>query len=204
MKTFFSDQAKAKVKDSIVAAESATSAEVVVTVKPRSSQYREIDYTVGALVGLLTLAGLMFHPAELDENWFPVAVIVAFALGVFLSSGIWPLKRALLSKARLDAEVGKAAREAFVRMGVHGTTGRTGMLIYVSAFEQRAELVLDLGLNPNKLGEAWTEARARIEAAASRGDLDAFAAAVAGIGPALGAVLPRSADDVNELPDEVH
>jgi len=204
VKTFFSDQAKAKVKDSIVAAESATSAEVVVTVKPRSSQYREIDYTVGALVGLLTLAGLMFHPAELDENWFPVAVIVAFALGVFLSSGIWPLKRALLSKARLDAEVGKAAREAFVRMGVHGTTGRTGMLIYVSAFEQRAELVLDLGLNPNKLGEAWTEARARIEAAASRGDLDAFAAAVAGIGPALGAVLPRSADDVNELPDEVH
>ena len=204
MKTFFSDQAKAKVKDSIVAAESVTSAEVVVTVKPRSSQYREIDYTVGAIVGLLTLAGLMFHPAELDENWFPVAVIVAFALGVFLSSGIWPLKRALLSKARLDAEVGKAAREAFVRMGVHGTTGRTGMLIYVSAFEQRAELVLDLGLNPNKLGEAWTEARARIEAAASRGDLDAFAAAVAGIGPALGAVLPRSADDVNELPDEVH
>lgn len=204
MKSFFADQAKTKVKDAIVAAEKATSAEVVVTVKPRSSEYREVDYTVGATLAFLTLAGLMFHPAELDENWFPVAVLVAFVLGVSLASALWPLKRALLSKARLDAEVGKAAREAFVRMGVHGTTGRTGMLIYVSAFEQRAELVLDLGLNPNKLGEAWTEARARIEAAASRGDVDAFAAAVANIGPALTEVLPRSADDVNELPDEVH
>lgn len=204
MKSFFADQAKTKVKDAIVAAEKATSAEVVVTVKPRSSEYREVDYTVGATLAFLTLAGLMFHPAELDENWFPVAVLVAFVLGVSLASALWPLKRALLSKARLDAEVGRAAREAFVRMGVHGTTGRTGMLIYVSAFEQRAELVLDLGLNPNKLGEAWTEARARIEAAASRGDVDAFAAAVANIGPALTEVLPRSADDVNELPDEVH
>lgn len=204
MKTFFSTEAKTKVKEAIVTAETSTSAEVVVTVKPHSSQYRELDYVVGAFFALATLCALMFHPAELDENWFPVAVIAAFALGALLSATFWPLKRALLPKSRLDAEVGRAARDAFVRMGIHGTTGRTGMLVYVSAFEKRAELVLDLGLNPNKLGENWTEARARIEAAASRGDLDGFASAVASIGAALGEVLPRAADDVNELPDEVH
>lgn len=204
MKGFFTEQAKTKVKEAIVTAEKSTSAEVVVTVKPRSASYRELDYVVGAFFGLATLCGLMFHPAELDENWFPVAVIAAFGLGAVLSATFSSLKRALVPKGRLDAEVGKAAREAFVRMGIHGTTGRTGMLVYVSAFEKRAELVLDLGLNPNKMGEAWTEARARIESAASRGDVDGFASAVSSIGAALSSVLPRSADDVNELPDEVH
>lgn len=204
MKAFFTDQAKAKVKDAIVKAESSTSAEVVVTVKPQSASYRELDYVIGAFFGLATLCGLMFHPAELDENWFPVAVIAAFALGAMVSATFSSLKRALVPKARFDAEVGKAAREAFVRMGIHATSGRTGMLIYVSAFERRAELVLDLGLNPNKLGEAWTEARARVEATAAHGDLEGFARAVAEIGAALAPVLPRAADDVNELPDEVH
>jgi putative membrane protein len=204
MKSFFSDQAKTTVKNAIVTAESSTSAEVVVTVKPRSSHYREFDYVVGAFFALAMLCGLLFHPAELDENWFPVAVIVAFALGAVVCATFWPLKRALIRKGRLDAEVARAAREAFVRMGIHGTSGRTGMLVYVSAFEKRAELVLDLGLDPAKLGDAFAGLRARIETAASQGDVDRFAQAVAEIGKALEGVLPRSADDVNELPDEVH
>ncbi len=204
MKSFFSDQAKTAVKNAIVRAESTTSAEVVVTVKPRSSHYREFDYVVGAFFALAMLCGLMFHPAELDENWFPVAVIAAFALGALISATFWPLKRAFIRKGRLEAEVQKAAREAFVRMGIHGTSGRTGMLVYVSAFEKRAELVLDLGLDPAKLGAAWPAARARIETSAGEGNVEQFAQAVAEIGKALEGVLPRSADDVNELPDEVH
>ncbi len=203
MKSFFSDQAKATVKNAIVTAESTTSAEVVVTLKPRSSQYREFDYAVGALFALAALCVLMFHPAELDENWFPVAVIVSFALGAVVSSTFWPLKRALIRNHRLDDEVTRAARNEFVRMGIHATSGRTGMLVYVSAFEKRAELVLDLGLDPAKLGDGFSAARERIKASVSQGNLELFAQAVADIGKALEAVLPRSADDVNELPDEV-
>lgn len=204
MKSFFSDQAKTTVKNAIVTAESTTSAEVVVTVKPRSSHYRELDYVVGAFFALAMLCGLLFHPAELNANWFPVAVIAAFALGAVFCATFWPLKRALLGKSRVQTEVQRAAREAFVRMGIHGTSGRTGMLVYVSAFEKRAELVLDLGLDPAKLGDAWAAARTRIETSASEGNLDQFAQAIADIGKALETVLPRSANDVNELPDEVH
>ena len=204
MKAFFSNDAKEKVKQAIIEAERATSAEVVVTVKPRVSRYRDVDFAVGAVFALIALCVLMFHPAELDENWFPVAVAAAFALGATLTAAVSPLKRALIPKRRRHDELQRAARDAFVTLGVHGTKGRTGLLVYVAAFEKDIEIVTDVGLTSEALGEGWAGVRARVRDAVIAGDLDGFAQAVAAIGPALTASLPRAEDDVNELPDEVH
>lgn len=72
------------------------------------------------------------------------------------------------------------------------------MLVYVSTFERRVELVADVGVD-GKLVEG--EVRALEAAVAGRPDLDAFLEALRRLGPALAPSLPHAADDVNELPD---
>ena len=65
------------------------------------------------------------------------------------------------------------------------------------------EAMADIGIDVKALGPAWDEACAALSAAVKRRDLDGFERALESLGPILGATMPRSFDDVNELPDEV-
>jgi uncharacterized membrane protein len=88
--------------------------------------------------------------------------------------------------------------------GVGRLRGRNGILVYASQLERAVVVVPDLGLDVTRLGSAWQAAVDRLEAALTpRLDLDAFEVALRALGPLLGRVLPRSHDDVNELPDAV-
>ena len=100
--------------------------------------------------------------------------------------------------AEISARLRAAAREAFVDQGVSRTRRRTGILVYVSTFERRVEIVADIRVD-TKLVDA--EVRALAEAVAHGPDLDAFVEALRRFGPALARALPRGADQVNELPD---
>ncbi len=84
---------------------------------------------------------------------------------------------------------------------IHATTGRTGILIYVSLFERAVEVVPDVGVDPRKLGADFGAAVLEI-ASAVRGDgLSQLERGLAQLGTPLSRGLPRAADDVNELPD---
>ena len=73
----------------------------------------------------------------------------------------------------------------------------------MSAREKRVEVVADVGVDEGALGPRWIEANANFDAAIAGGSMDAFVEALRALGPILGEVLPRAADDENELPDEV-
>ena len=85
------------------------------------------------------------------------------------------------------------------------TTGRTGILVLVGMFERRARVVVDLGCEGAAATEAFAHAVRGIEASVEHLDpkLDAFVAALEALGPALAGPLPRQADDVNELSDDL-
>lgn len=184
--------------------EAKTSAEIVVTVRAVSGHYRHTDWLVGALCAFAALCVFLFHPAPLDDDLVPFEVLAAFALGALLSAYIAPLRRALTSRRLMESDVKRAARAAFVDQGVSRTAGRTGLLVYVSTFEQRVEIVADLGLDGAALGEAFVAARRSLEAATrASSPRDALIAGLRALGAALADKLPRAADDVNELPDEV-
>ena len=71
-------------------------------------------------------------------------------------------------------------------------------------FERRVEVLLDVGVNSRSLGPEWKAAVTALEGSLSpHPDIDRFLAAARALGPILGRVLPRVADDVNEPPDEV-
>jgi uncharacterized membrane protein len=75
--------------------------------------------------------------------------------------------------------------------------------VYVAALERTAEVVADVGVTRAVAAAPWTAAIARVAESARRGDAAAVATAVAALADVLAPALPRSADDVNELADEV-
>jgi putative membrane protein len=195
---FFGDGARTRVTEAVADVESRTAAEIVVVVRHASGAWREVDLAVGAAVAFGVLLLLLFHPKPIAVEIMPVDVALAFLGGAVLCAGLPPLKRALLPRKRAGEQVRSAARAAFVDQGVSRTQRRTGILVYVSTFERRVEVVADVGVDA-KLIDA--PVRALSESVAAGPELDAFLAALRSLGPALAGSLPRRADDVNELPD---
>ena len=199
--TFFSDDAQAKIVEAVQAVEAKSSAEIVVSVRARSDDYREIDLLAGLALAILTLAIVMYHPAELDANLMPVETLLAFAIGSLLVNKVGPIKRALLPKKMRAERILRSARANFVEAGVSRTRDRSGILLYVSELERSVCVVPDVGIDVEKLGAAWKTQLDGLQRAASELDVGAFVAVMKAMGPILGGVHPRREDDVNELPD---
>ena len=196
--SFYSEAARKRVGEAVGEAESCTAAEVVVVVRRSSAPWREVDLAVGAVAAFAVLLILLFYPKDFAVETMPVDVAFAFVAAAVVCATVSPFKRALLPRKRVAAQVRAKAHGAFVDQGVSRTSGHTGVLVYASTFERRVEVVADVGVDGKLL-----EAQAAALGASLRGgpDLDAFLDAVRAIGPALAGSLPRSADDVNELPD---
>ena len=200
----FTDKAaKSEVAAAIRAIESATSAEVIVAVRARSGHYRHTDYLAGFVLSFAALLVFLFDTHEFSIDWMPVDTLVAFVLGTLLSAGVSPLRRALTSSSLMRSNVRTAARAAFVDLGVARTSGRSGLLVFVSTFERRVEVVPDIGIDKVVLGPPFEEAvRALDTALRRRASFPVFLEALRSLGPILSRALPRATDDLNELPDE--
>lgn len=201
---FLQPQARKMTMEAIRAVEARTSAEIVVTVRRQSGHYRSADYLFGFLLALATLTVLIFHPQPFAEAFWPLEVTAAFILGAFFCA-YCPLLRRVLVPGRVKAEnVLKSARSAFFEYGIFRTRDNAGILVYVSLFEHRVEVVCDKGVDPARLGPGWeTLVRDLQGSLRGRGNVRHFLNGIRAMGPILTGVLPRRSDDVNELPDEV-
>lgn len=199
---FFDDAAKAAVRQAIQKVESQTSAELVVTVRRQAgTSYREADFGFGGVVAVISLAFILFTDKEFALTWIPVDVAVAFAAGAILCRNVQWLRRALTPGARREEEAHRAACVAFQELGIGRCSGRNGILVLVGLFEHKAAIVADTAVDPFLIAPACE----RIKAAVDRPvpDFPAFVAALESLGPILGQTMPRQADDVNELPDDM-
>lgn len=197
---FASDDARARVKRVIAELETQSSAEVVVAVRPSSGDYRHIDYAVGFAAAFASLLVFIFHPRAMRSDVFPIEQALVFVLGAAVSRLLPPLRRVLSSRKRLDENVERAARAAFVELGVSRTRERTGILVYLSMLERDVRVVADIGV-PEDVAEKLSKA---LVPAVRDADLSRFVSALGSTSKALARALPRRADDENELPDEVH
>jgi len=201
-RAFFDDAAKAAVTAAIKRVESQTSAEVVVAVRRRAGvSYLQADLAFGALVALASLVVILFVDKEFATTWIPLDVAVCFVAGALLCRYTWFLRRLFTPGARRTEETRRAAATAFHDMGIGRTSGRNGILVLVALFEHRVAVVADVGIEPKVIQVAVANLRAALERPVP--DFDAFVAALESLGPALAKTMPRRADDVNELPDEV-
>ncbi len=206
-RSFYEARARQEAKAAVAAIEAQTSAEIVVCLRPTSGPYRDADYLFGFLLSVAVLVAMLVVDRPFLDGSFPVGVVTAFLFGAVASAHIDPIRRLLVFPARKLAAVRTAARASFVDLGVSRTHRRTGVLLYVSIFERRVEIVPDTGFDAvviKALGPEWKAAVSSLERSLTPGpDLDRFLAAMRALGPILARALPHAATDVNELPDEV-
>ena len=98
----------------------------------------------------------------------------------------------------------RAARRAFVRLGMTGTRQRNGVLFFVVPARRRFTVIGDEGIHA-RVGQAFWDDTARLLATHfSRGDFTGgLVAAIALVGDRLAEHFPWTPGDVNELPDSV-
>ncbi len=200
---FYKDEAKQRAAGAVKVVEAQTLAEVVVAVRRRSGDYRIAAYYFGfGAVGVVTLY-MLLAPQVFSIGAMALDAVVAFVLGVVLCRNVEALSRVLTPPSALEKNVETAARAAFFDLGISRTSGRNGILLYVSTFERACAVLTDIGIDVAALGPEFEKGRDAMRDAVKRRDFDAFVAAVESLGPVLGAAMPHMDDDVNELPDEV-
>lgn len=129
--------------------------------------------------------------------------LVAFILVWLLLR--WQALRMALTPAFLKrARVHAAAVKAF-KIGIESRTrAATGVLIYLSLAEHRAEIVADDAITSKVGAEEWGEAlTALIEEVRAGRPGEGIIEAVTHAGTLLARHFPRSHDDSNEMPDRL-
>ncbi len=200
---FFGDEAKRATAASVRNVEAMTSAELVVAVRQRSGPYGVLAYHFGLGIAAAVIGYLLLAPAVYSVGAIAIDGLLAFGLGAASAANLDTLLRALSRAATLSYNSHRAARVAFFDLGISRTTGRSGVLVYVSLFERRCVVLSDIGIDVARLGEGWLRAVQALQGAVERRDLPTFRVALESLGPVLASAHSRSADDVNELPDEM-
>lgn len=186
------------IERAVTAAEARTDAEIIVVAASRSGSYRDLALVVAALVSLIALGFLLFSPLEFSPYFIPLDLLIVMVLATWIADRSPAFLRLVASRARKDRQVQEAAAAAFHQEAVHGTRGRTGVLVYVSAFEDRVEVIPDAGIAA-RVPQGEINAVRWGGDGRSPGDVSQF---VAGL-QALGAVLAARIPALHDNPDEV-
>lgn len=182
--------------------EADTDAEVVVVAAPRSGSYRDLALAFGLVMAWLMLLLVLFSPFHFQPVWIPLELPAVAVLATWAAHKRPGLLRRLAGRKRLKAQVEAAADATFHQEVVHGTKGRTGLLIYFSALEQRVVLRPDLGLDARVPGGEWNAIRWGPGADPhTPADLDHFLAGLQAVGQILARHVPPTGTNPNEISD---
>ena len=211
-----------RVSAAVAAAEAHTDGEIVTVVARRSDAYHDVALHWAVLGMLLALAVLATWPGLVAwlhglvaDPWSEEPTIRAALLTALIGATVafllvralfaWtPLRLRLTPHATKARRVRRQALALFRASAEHRTTARTGVILYLSLAEHRAEIVADAAIHGKVAPETWGDAMAALILAVRDGRVgDGMADAVARIGVVLAEHFPRSEGDVNELPDRL-
>lgn len=211
----------AKVSSAIAAAEATSDGEIVAISSDQSDAYHDVGLHYAVLMAFAVLALLAAAPhlltalRDLFVGWGSEASLrelltltLLLTLATFVASLFamkWrPLRMALTPGATKTRRVRRRAIMLFKTGAERRTVGRTGILIFLSLAEHRAEIVADEAITSVTTPEAWGEAMAALLTEVKTGRPgEGIAAAVALIGVVLAEHFPKSGGDTNEIPDKL-
>ena len=217
-----SEEDHKKVSAAIAAAELQSDGEIIAVATPLSDSYHDVALHWAVLALFAVLAFSAAFPALLDwwldlilGGWRPepsvrealtfvmILAVLKFTV-VLLLLKYMPLRLFLTPGATKTRRVRRRAISIFKAGAERRTIGRTGVLIYLSMGEHRAEIVADEAITKVTTPETWGEAMADliVEVKAGRPG-DGIVAAVGHVGKVLAEHFPRSAADTNEIPDKL-
>jgi putative membrane protein len=211
-----------RVTAAVAAAEEHTSGEIVTVIAAQSNDYDDVALVWASVIAFLAMSIVALFPDfyqglyyritggwghELTSNQWLGTVI---AIGVLKWIGVWlillwrPLRLWLTPRAILAARVRARAIDLF-KVGTEAKTlGRTGILLYVSLREHRADIVADEAIAAKVAPEVWGDAMAALIDLVRKGQPgEGMAEAVRQMGVVLAEHFPRGSENPNELPDRL-
>ena len=106
---------------------------------------------------------------------------------------------------RSGGEIRAVAERTFERLGMTKTELRNGVLLFIACEEQRFVILGDQGLDARVPAGFWDEIAARLTIRFKAGEYtDGIVEAIHSAGEELLHYFPRSAADVDELPNEIN
>lgn len=179
-----------------------TDAEIVVVAAGRSRSYLLPSALVGVVTAWLALLVLLFSPIQFSGVWMPVELPLVGGLAAWLTHRSPSLLRHLVPRTQQRKAVEQAAAAAFHQEAVHGTRNRTGVLIYVSALEDRVTVLPDGGIDARVPQGEWNALRwGDKKDPKAPGDIEHFVAGLRAAGRILHRCVPATGDNPNEIPD---
>jgi putative membrane protein len=216
------DAERGKVAAAIAAAESKSNGEIVAVATPISDAYHDVALHWALIPLFAVLAWAAWRPTALTwwydflfGGWSPdptlsqlFTLLMVFAALKFIVALLilkWmPLRLLLTPAATKHRRVRRRAIAIFKAAAERRTAGRTGILIYLSMAERRAEIIGDSAITSATNPETWGEAMAALLVDVREGRVaDGIVAAIEQVGTVLAEHFPRSADDINEIPDKL-
>jgi putative membrane protein len=210
------------VSAAIAAAEAKSDGEIVAVTTDLSDSYHDVALHWAVLALIATLAIFAAAPSVLHfwfnlffGGWRPepslaelltllLVLSVAKFTAVLLILRHMPLRLALTPGATKTRRVRRRAIMVFKAAAERRTVGRTGILIYLSMAEHRAEIVADEAILKVTDDSTWGEAMAALIVEVKQGRVaDGMVAAIERVGTVLAEHFPRSATDTNEIPDKL-
>jgi putative membrane protein len=206
----------------IAEAEVATSGEIVTIVTDLSDHYQDMAAIWATIAAFLALTCYALFPAfYLDiihfltggwEHDYSVGeylglVFVALALkwiGTWAILQYVPIRLALTPR-HIKLQRVRARALSLFRVGTEAkTVGRTGVLLYLSMKEHRAEIVADEAIASKVSPEIWGDAMVALLEEVREGRVGAgMAEAVRQMGIVLAEHFPKGSENPNELPDRL-
>ena len=203
-------------------AERRTSGEIVTIVADLSDHYEDIGMAWASAAALLALFFCVLFPDfylgiidrmtggwehEYSPREYLALLLTALGLkwfGTWLIMKWMPLRLALTPKHIKLARVRGRAVTMF-KVGTEAkTVGRTGVLLYLSMKEHRAEIVADEEIAKLVAPEVWGDAMVALLAHVKAGRPgEGMAAAVTQMGVVLAEHFPKGSENPNELPDRL-
>lgn len=206
----------------VAAAEAQTSGEIVTVIAAQSDDYDDVALLWASAAAFVAMSAVALFPDffrgiydmltggwghELTANQW-LGTVIAFGAAKWI--GVWlillwrPLRLWLTPRAILAQRVRARAVKLF-RVGAESKTiGRTGVLLFVSLAEHRADIVADETIAAKVSPEVWGDAMAALIGHVRSGRPgEGMAAAVTQMGVVLAEHFPKGDDNPNELPDRL-
>lgn len=191
--------ARARLHAAIAAAETQTSAEIVVVVTRQATDWSAPEVLTGALLALAA-PSLLLPMASLSARDIWLVQIAVFALGWWLAARLFVLPR--MMPARLGRLTRSAAIGQFAAHGLERTAGRSAVLLFVALRERRVEIVCDDAVDVVMPHADWAPIAATLAAELKAGRLEAgLTRAAAAVGTKLSGPFPARAVNPDELPN---
>jgi putative membrane protein len=216
-----------RIAQAVGAAEATTRGEIVCVVSDEAAHYGEVPLAWAAAGSLLlpvvalAIAGAAGQYDFAFGGWAAAHVAAAHSavttalagyavvqgllfISILVLVSIPSIRRRLTPASLKRAHVRARAMEHFFARGLDKTRERTGVLIFVSLKDRRAEVLADTGISAKVEPSVWEEVIGElVKGVRTAKPGDGFVSAIATCGRILATHFPAGADNPNELPDTI-